>query len=187
MSTGPRTSSGKRASSRNALKHGLLSRQIVLSDEDPKEFDDLRSRLIDDLSPAGELEMLFAERIVLATWRLRRVVRLEAAVFRAQQLDVMYIITPTTPLPRLRQPGETDSGVSTPEPERVPEPEEAVHNAMVRDANGTNQLERLRRYEVTLERSLLASVHELERLQKRRAGQDIPAPAVLDVNLRDDG
>lgn len=35
---GPRTPEGKARSAQNALKHGLLSRQIVLQDEDPAQF-----------------------------------------------------------------------------------------------------------------------------------------------------
>ena len=37
-STGPKTAKGKARSSRNALKHGLLSRQVVLADEDGEAF-----------------------------------------------------------------------------------------------------------------------------------------------------
>ena len=37
-STGPRTSEGKAASSKNALRHGLLSKQVTLPDEDPDAF-----------------------------------------------------------------------------------------------------------------------------------------------------
>jgi hypothetical protein len=41
----------------------------------------------------------------------------------------------------------------------------------------------LTRYEVTLERSLYAALHELQRLQAGRAGADVPPPAVVDVEL----
>jgi hypothetical protein len=134
------------------------------------------------LFPQGELEAVFAERIVLATWRLRRVVRLEAAVIRSQQASLSLIAPLDTTARRLPDTGPLP--VSLRSSGEEPTPEVDVHAAMVRDANGTNQLERLRRYEVTLERSLLSSVHELERLQGRRTGQDTPAPAVLDVNVR---
>ena len=36
-STGPKTRKGKSISKKNALKHGILSREIVLSDGDGKE------------------------------------------------------------------------------------------------------------------------------------------------------
>lgn len=147
------------------MKHGLLSRDVVLSDESAAEFDGLRDRLVMDLSPRGELETVLAERITLAAWRLRRVVRLEAAVIRSQQKKLASL---------------TDGATS---PHAEPSPEEAVHTAMVRDANETGQMERLRRYEVTFERSLFSSIHELERLQRRRRGEHTPAPAAIEVNV----
>jgi hypothetical protein len=52
-STGPTTDEGKAASSRNALKHGLLARDIVVADpafaESREEFDALLAALADEL------------------------------------------------------------------------------------------------------------------------------------------
>lgn len=177
LSTGPRTDAGKAVSARNATKHGLLARQVVLPDESATEFDSLRDRLMSDLAPRGELESVLAERIVLAAWRLRRVVRLEATVIRSQQKQ-MESFPDVTSMIRAAQESR-----NRPPAESEPSLEETVHTAMVRDANGTGQLERLRRYEVTLEKSLLSSVHELERLQRRRGGELTPAPAVIDLNI----
>jgi hypothetical protein len=39
------------------------------------------------------------------------------------------------------------------------------------------------RHEVALFRSMLRSMHELERLQARRAGHHLPVPAVVDVDV----
>jgi hypothetical protein len=41
----------------------------------------------------------------------------------------------------------------------------------------------LSRHEEALTRSLLRTLHELERLQARRAGEHIPAPVVVDVDV----
>jgi len=158
FSTGPRTAAGKGVSSRNALKHGLLSGRLVLPDESAAEFDEFRERIISDLAPEGEIERILAERIAFASWRLQRVVRMERAVVRAQM----------------------DASSGAPENESV---ENQIYWAMVRDMNSGNQLERLRRYEVSLERSLFLTLHELERLQLSRAGERTSAPAVLDVNV----
>ena len=38
-STGPRTAAGKAASAKNALTHGLTSKQVVLDTEDASAFD----------------------------------------------------------------------------------------------------------------------------------------------------
>jgi hypothetical protein len=168
----------------SALKHGLLSSQVVLPDEDQREFDALRTGLFDDLVPQGELESVFAERIVLATWRLRRVVRLEASVIRSQQGELQSFPDVATQLIEAQQRARSGPAPGNPRVAAEPSsPERNVYLAMVRDAHGTNQLERLRRYETTIERSLLSSIHELERLQGRRRGDTVDSPQVVDVNI----
>jgi hypothetical protein len=37
-STGPKTPEGKQAVASNAVKHGLFTRQLILNDEDPEEY-----------------------------------------------------------------------------------------------------------------------------------------------------
>lgn len=44
-------------------------------------------------------------------------------------------------------------------------------------------LGKISRYETTLERSLYKTLHELQRLQAKRAGGPLPPPAVLDVDV----
>lgn len=85
-STGPRTPEGKRRSSRNALKHGLLAAETVILEgdgaEDREQFDALLADLIDDLQPATVLEQTFVERIANCYWRLRRAQRYETGAIR---------------------------------------------------------------------------------------------------------
>ena len=80
-STGPRTPEGKRAVSQNAKKHGVLSQQALLPDEDPSELAELRQRLLDYFEPEGHLERLLVDRIVQLAWRLRRLGRTEVGLF----------------------------------------------------------------------------------------------------------
>jgi hypothetical protein len=47
----------------------------------------------------------------------------------------------------------------------------------------TLTLEKVSRYETTLERSLFKALHELERRQATRHGQAVPLPVAVDVNL----
>ena len=148
LSTGPRTVAGKAVASRNALRHGLLAGQVVLPDESAAEFDEFRDRVIADRSPVGEVEAILVERIMFAAWRLRRVARIEAAAVRAQ-MDLSF--------------GDAENERS----------EDRAYWAMVRDSNSGNLLEKLRRYEVALERSFLSALHELERLQAGRAGEPV--------------
>ncbi len=78
-STGPKSLAGKRAVRLNALRHGLLARDVVLPDEPADAFEDLRNAVHADLAPSGPVEGLLADRVVNAMWRLRRLERAEAA------------------------------------------------------------------------------------------------------------
>ena len=80
-STGPKSTKGKARASLNALKHGLLAKDIVLPSEDEQEFEGLRRALITELRPEGTLEGQIADRIVACLWRLRRVFRSRQGYF----------------------------------------------------------------------------------------------------------
>jgi hypothetical protein len=80
-STGPKSQEGKARSAKNAMKHGLLSREVLLSDEDEREFESFARRMSRALSPVGALELTLAERAITATWRLRRLERIEILMF----------------------------------------------------------------------------------------------------------
>jgi len=77
-STGPRTPEGKAISSQNALKHGLNARDVVLKDDQEREeFAKLLADLAAELNPDGVLETLLFNRLLRASWDLRRVERME--------------------------------------------------------------------------------------------------------------
>ena len=78
-STGPVTVQGKQTVANNALKHGVFSKSIILSDEDPLEYKNLLDQLLQELHPSGLLEQTLVERIALTLWRQRRLVRAETA------------------------------------------------------------------------------------------------------------
>ena len=73
---------GKKQSSRNALKHGILSSQLLVAEglgtEDKQEFDKLLADLRQDWKPVGVMENLSVEEIAVSYWRLARVVRCES-------------------------------------------------------------------------------------------------------------
>src|SRR3989337_1510771 len=76
--TGPRTTAGKAVASRNALKHGILSRAPVIPGlEDPAEWQRHLKGMFESLQPEGHLEAVLAERIAVVLWRLRRVTQHE--------------------------------------------------------------------------------------------------------------
>jgi len=81
-STGPRSLSGKNKAHQNSLKHGLLSRDLVIRDEDPKEWAAMINDLFNTLQPEGIMEGLLVEKIGAALWRLRRVISAEGCALK---------------------------------------------------------------------------------------------------------
>jgi hypothetical protein len=63
----------------NAMKHGILSKLVVLAHEDGGDFDDLLAALIDEHKPAGMTEQHLIEELAAIIWRKRRVLMAEAA------------------------------------------------------------------------------------------------------------
>ena len=86
LSTGPKTGKGKSAVKWNALKHGLLAREVVIrtgdGEESRSEFETLLESLTDDLQPEGALEGMLVEKIAVCYWRLRRALRCEVGAIR---------------------------------------------------------------------------------------------------------
>ena len=84
-STGPRTPAGKHAASKNAVIHGILSRDLMVGTEDPTQFEALLGGLIDDLQPTGANEMMLAEKMSIALWKMKRLNAVEAATIKTAQ------------------------------------------------------------------------------------------------------
>jgi hypothetical protein len=81
-STGPKTPNGRAVSKMNALKHGILSKEVLVHgkyiQEDDREFTALHQRLWEDLNPVGPVEEILVEQIVTTTWRWRRALKAES-------------------------------------------------------------------------------------------------------------
>ncbi len=86
-STGPRTPSGKVASSRNSLKHGLASGQVVISGEDPIAFQSLLRELLEEHQPARPTEELLIQEMAQSYWLMQRALRLQNECFTADGID----------------------------------------------------------------------------------------------------
>jgi hypothetical protein len=81
-STGPKTPAGKAASSRNALRHGLYSTDLVLPSEDFEEFKAFARRLNEAYAPRDALEEEVVRDIVMVRVRLRRFERVELELYQ---------------------------------------------------------------------------------------------------------
>ena len=86
-SKGPKSADGKRKSRLNAIKHGLTARLPVLPGEDQAEFRRHVDGFLDALAPRDAVEVALAEQAALATWKIGRAERSEAARVAAALRD----------------------------------------------------------------------------------------------------
>jgi hypothetical protein len=91
LSTGPITPEGKMVAAKNAVKHGIFARDLVINAgdgrEDELEYQELLSELEKDLVPTGRMEILLVEKIAVNYWRMRRLVRYETGEIRSRLDD----------------------------------------------------------------------------------------------------
>ena len=76
---GPISPEGKRNSSRNALRHGLLARTVVFPDESRERFAALLKAFCDELQPETPIEDLCAQKMAVSHWRQERLWNREKA------------------------------------------------------------------------------------------------------------
>ena len=83
---------GKQKVAGNALKHGLFSKNLLLTDEDPLAYYQLLEQLSLELSPIGRLEHTLIERISVSLWRQQRLIRAETATVELEYKPI-HIVT----------------------------------------------------------------------------------------------
>ena len=180
-STGPKTETGKAASSANALSHGLTAADnVVLPEEDPDDFERLREGVIAELAPTGALQEVLAHRVAVLLWRLDRVARLEAELFVHGQLTVQRgkvggpfhsssILQGLVDLPeevnkRLEKCAFSRHMIDEDINEQVPSAQ-----VLVERRQSARALDRIARHEAMLQRSLNRTLDEFRRLRDASA------------------
>jgi hypothetical protein len=191
-STGPLTQRGKAVVRLNALRHGLLARDVVLPGESADAFEELLSQVRAEFAPVGPIEELLVDRLVKIMWWFCRLDRVETALFdwRVRVLKVSQL---SAEVNSYVKPALSDSfGTYITDETAHTEAQEALARAaqerdgddvflgraLDADAKEADALSKLSRYEKSLERSLFRTLEELRRLQDRRSR---PAPPILDV------
>ncbi len=159
-STGPKTPEGKAVSCMNAIKHGLLSEEVLMEGEDRTPLEGLYKRLRNELTPYGELENLLVDRIASSAWRLKRAIRVERHFLKGE-----YKNCRDEHDFRRREDYESWNLV--------------VHQQLGERHGWLN----LVRYETTLERQIYKALHELQRLQSARRGEQPPLPVAVDMDV----
>jgi hypothetical protein len=168
LSTGPKTEVGKNHSRRNALKHGVLASALLITSgegaEESAEFEELLDALDRDLAPVGRPEEMMVEKIAVCWWRQRRAIQCEAGLIQRSFFpdpsgdEELLQILRKTPNPKT---------ISIKEHLKIP--------------LGAD-LDRILRYETTIQRQLVYAMNQLERLQRIRKGEHIPAPVNVQLS-----
>jgi hypothetical protein len=170
LSTGPHHTESTRY---NATKHGLLSEGITELDN-PEVFAAFLGELKEELQPVGILEEECVSQIAIYTLRLRRARRLEAEAFTAA-------LNPPTTIFHPARSSDLDDFIGRTEvvdPGLVAQ----IPNAAIDQINRT-----ILRYETAIENKLFRWQNQLERLQRLRRGEKIPAPANIELNVHTPG
>jgi hypothetical protein len=200
-STGPKTPQGKHAVKNNALQHGLLSRDVHIPGENLDAFNELHDSLRRELNPSGGVECFLVDRMANLCWRLIRVHRMEAALFRQHhcQIDVERRTAAVNSFVQVTQnfllsgytttviTDETAHAKAERELElaraKLDDDDFRITRSFSEDAAGSDTLSKIARYETGLERSLFKFLHELERRQAARRGLSVPIPQAVDVSV----
>ncbi len=81
LSRGAVTAEGKAIVSKNAIKHGIFTQDLIISHgegkENKEEYQELLNNLIQSLNPSDQMQHLLVEKIAVDYWRLKRVLRFE--------------------------------------------------------------------------------------------------------------
>jgi hypothetical protein len=150
---GVKTEEGKAVSKYNAIKHGLLSKEVLLEDEDGTILNDFGKKLRTELVPETELELVLVDRITANVWRLRRVMQIEREMMEDD-----------------RKPSYGDA-------------EKSLGAALSYDFANNDTYGKLIRYEASIERGIYKALHELQRLQAARNGENVAPPVAVDVDV----
>lgn len=159
QSTGPHDTTSTRF---NAVKHGLLARGLTELD-DSGEYQSLIQRLTEAYQPMGDLEKFVVQRIAFHMIRLQRTERLEAEYITGE----IHPPVKGSSLKDIFEPGIIDEGLP----------------AAVGAVSAIKLVSGFQRYETALENKFYRAINLLERLQRTRRGEFVPAPQTLDLSI----
>src|SRR5262249_5219691 len=83
-STGPRTDTGKEASRRNAVRHGLTAETVISTLEDAEDYQAFEAAITADYDAQSAVERELVLRLASILWRLRRAITMETGLFEIQ-------------------------------------------------------------------------------------------------------
>jgi hypothetical protein len=91
LSTGPRTLEGKANSSRNAFKHGITAKHVLINNvEDAQAFEDLAQDIRDHFQPQSNYEHRLVDQLIIVEHHQTRIRFIQSALLQieVQRLDL---------------------------------------------------------------------------------------------------
>lgn len=153
---GVKTEEGKAVSKYNAMKHGLLSKEVLLEGEDEKMLIEIGKTLRSELDPQTELESVLIDRITANVWRLKRVMQIEREMIDNDKNTMGFSLS---------------------------DRKKTLGGVMSYDFANHDTYGKLIRYEASIERGIYKALHELQRLQIVQQGGQVPAPIMLSLDV----
>ncbi len=164
---GPKTPRGKKASSRNSLKHGMISPHPVIIEEmeTVAGWEAHLAGFVTSCAPEGKLEEELVDRLAFIFWRLRRLKDYETAQLNYQVQTTERGLS----IAEAYAEGTLSEGEL---PDIDPRKVAAYQHLNVIPVGSI--LNNVIRYETHLHRQWVQTLHELEALQARRRGERTP-------------
>ena len=166
-SSGPKTAEGKKFASKNAVKHGLYSDDIIIKSatfsEDADQYEALVRSLFDELRPRGVLQEELVLKVANCMWRSRRVVRAETAHINERMDDIDRDVRDAADNKKWRSglDHDVDDTELTPE-ERARAVENGIGQRVIPDDETARYI---LRFEMRLDRQMSRALKELRILQ----------------------
>ena len=155
LSTGPRTNEGKNHSRRNAVKHGVLTSTLLIKEGLGAE------------DPAEFRELLEALRQDLEPFGMLEEIMVEKIAVCCW---------------RQKRALRCEAGAIRREFSLHGPPANSGFTADYLSLPSDSYLERILRYETTIQRQLVHAIDQLERSQRTRRGEQVPAPLSVQVS-----
>jgi hypothetical protein len=189
-STGPKTETGKLASRRNAVRHGLTAETVIGGLEDAEDYKAFEAAITADYDTRSAVERELVLRLASLLWRLRRATTIETGLFeiqaenlsdfrKARQIspasrEIVYALfnmssdrqAASPSLPNLAEMNQAPGPAST---QSQAAPDVELARCFLRLSNLPNYaLDRLSRYEAILWRQAGQILFALDSLDRRK-------------------
>lgn len=129
-------------------RHYIFSREILLEGEKSSDLEELRSKLVKELKPSGEIELLIVDRIISSIWRLKRCLKIESQILEYHASCIQ----------------EYEQGFLRTRKRTSQELAQLKALKMMENKNGSAELPK---YETMLEVQLYKALRELDRYRRR--------------------